>query len=121
MLPIVSRFEGFKSSGKLEDITDEKLLQNILYYYEQALPSLSLSQAGWNNLERILSEYFLSNKIEYKDGTNNNYDLLTKPLPENLTKQLIPWPQLYERCNKIIDLSSTIVKEIDKDYPEDKQ
>jgi hypothetical protein len=105
----------------LEDITNEPLLQNILYYYEQALPSLSLSQTGWNNLEGRLSQYFLSNSIKYKDGTNNSYELLTKPLAENLTKELIPWPEIYKRCNKVIDLGSIIVKEIDKDYPEDTQ
>jgi hypothetical protein len=63
LIPNVSRFEGFKSSGKLEDITDEPLLQNILYYYEQDLPSLSLSQTGWKNYLKIAWRILVKNRV----------------------------------------------------------
>ena len=114
--PGISRFEGFKSGGKLEEIADKQLLQNILNYYEQAIPQLNNSENGWIGLQKSLSDFFTDSKTEYDDGTNNYFQLITMPKAKNLSKKLVPWPQLYERYNQIIALSSTVVKEIDNNY-----
>jgi hypothetical protein len=119
--PNISRFEGFKSSGKLEEILDKQLLQNILFYYEQAIPQLRASEGGWIGLHEKLAGFFIDNKVENEDGTNNSYHLIMKPMSRNLTKMLIPWPQLYERYNKIVTLTGTILKEIETNYPESKR
>jgi len=43
-----SRFEGFKSSGKLTNIEDEELLNDILTLYEQDYRAVRRSEvAGW--------------------------------------------------------------------------
>lgn len=112
--PNLSRFEGFKSSGKLEEITDKKLLQDILTFYEQTAPSLNLSQESWVGLQHQLSNLAIVNQITYKNGTNNNYQFISQPQAHNLCKRLIPWSQLYERYDAIINLGQTIVQEIDK-------
>lgn len=116
--PSISRFEGFKSTGKLEEIKDKELLQNVLYYYEQALTQLSSSESGWVGLQQKLAGFFLDNRVENDDGTNNYYELITQPKAKNLCKAMIPWPQLYDRCHVLIKLGDKIVKEINKDYPE---
>lgn len=116
--PSISRFEGFKSTGKLEEIKDKELLQNILYYYEQALTQLSTSESGWVGLQQKLAGFFTDNKVENDDGTNNYYELIIQPKAKNLCKAMIPWAQLYERSRALIKLGDKIVKEINKDYPE---
>jgi hypothetical protein len=116
LIPSTSRFEGFKSSGKLEEIEDKPLLQNILNFYEQAIPLLHASETGWLNFQHNLSDFFIENKIEYDDGNNNYYALITTPKAKNLCKMLIPWPEIYERHDKLITLGNTIIKEINEDY-----
>ena len=116
--PSISRFEGFKSTGKLEEIEDKELLQNILYYYEQALTQLNSSESGWVGLQQKLAGFFTDNRVENDDGTNNYYELIIQPKAKNLCRAMIPWPQIYDRCHAIIKLGDTIVKEINKDYPE---
>ena len=92
----ISRFDGFKSSGKLQQIKDKKLLQDILYYNEQAIPLLKISENGWLNFQNKLTDLFLDDRVGYADGTNNNFQILTQPKAHNLCGYLIPGPQLLE-------------------------
>jgi hypothetical protein len=116
--PSISRFEGFKSSGKLEEIEDKALLQNILFYYEQALSQLASSESAWISAQQKLAVIFLDNQVENDNGTNNYFELITQPRSKNLCRALIPWPQIYDRYQNIIGVGNLIVKEINKDYPE---
>lgn len=113
--PNISRFEGFKSAGKLEEIGDKKLLQDILTFYEQTTPSLQLSEGGWVNMQRQLNSVLILSQVSYKNGTNNNYQVMNMPQAHNLAARLIPWAQLYERYDNIINLGQTIVQQIDRD------
>jgi hypothetical protein len=114
--PSVSRFEGFKSSGKLQDIGDKKLLQDILYFYEQAMPQLQSSESAWISMQGKLWELFLEQQVVKPDGTNNNFEIISQPKVHNLCRMLVPWPQIYERYKQVMDIGDTIIKEIDKDY-----
>jgi hypothetical protein len=116
--PDISRFEGFKSSGGLQEINDHPLLQDILDFYEQAIPQLETSENGWLGLQQSLKRLFLDEQIDYGDGTNNAYQILIEPKAHNLCKALIPWPQLLERYDVIIQLANKITDEINHDYPD---
>lgn len=118
--PRISRFEGFKSSGKLEEIEDKALLQNILYFYEQSLPQLGSSESAWVGMQQKLAAFFMENRVENDNGTNNYYELIIQPKAKNLCKALVPWQQIYDRYKNITETADTIVKEINKDYPENK-
>ena len=48
--PNSGRYEGFKSSGKMETIEEDSLKQNILEYYQQTIPSL-------NSIEDIANSF----------------------------------------------------------------
>ena len=55
--PNLGRYEGFKSSGKLESIEDDSLKQNILRYFQQATPDLSITENFINSMQlKILDE-----------------------------------------------------------------
>ncbi len=46
------RYEGFKSSGKVGTIENDKLKNNILIYYQQTIPNL-ISEATFMNNEQL--------------------------------------------------------------------
>jgi hypothetical protein len=106
--PDISRFEGFKSSGKLQEIKDENLLQDILYFYEQAIPQLKSSEDARLNFEDKLTDLFIDEHVSYQ--------ILIQPNANNLCVRLIPWPQLLERYKAIITLGDKITNEIDREY-----
>src|SRR5215831_19335011 len=55
--PNLGRYEGFKSSGKLETIEDDSLKQNILGYFQQATPDLAITENFINSMQlKILDE-----------------------------------------------------------------
>jgi hypothetical protein len=113
----ISRFEGFKSSGKLQEIKNKDLLQDILYFYEEAIPVLNISENAWLNFHNKLTDLFVDEHVDYPDGSNNSYQVLIQQKAHNLCKGLIPWSQLLERYQAIITLGNKITKEIDLDYP----
>src|SRR4051812_35887231 len=46
--PNIGRYEGFKSSGKIETIDDDSLKQNILAYYQQTMPDAAFGETYTN-------------------------------------------------------------------------
>jgi hypothetical protein len=71
-----ARYEGFKSSGKIETIENDSIKNAILQYYQQTVPNLVTSisflntlqleqlKDGQNSLENIsLYDYYRSNKV----------------------------------------------------------
>jgi hypothetical protein len=49
--PNLGRYDGFKSSGKLETIEDDSLKQKILSYFQQAIPDLSITENFINAMQ----------------------------------------------------------------------
>ena len=49
--PNIGRYEGFKSSGKIGEIENDSLKENILRFYEQYIPDLSYSENFVNTLQ----------------------------------------------------------------------
>jgi len=115
--PRTSRYEGFKSSGKLEDIADKKLLHDILFLYQEALPQLNTSETGLRTIGSKLQDVFTKNAYENKDGSNNYLDVITSVEGRNLCKHLIPGDQLFYRYKQVGDTGISIIKQIDQMYP----
>ena len=58
LMPNSSRFEGFKSAGKLGLIADTELLNDILEYYQENIPSLLNETRGFSTYkERTIQQY----------------------------------------------------------------
>jgi hypothetical protein len=111
-----SRFNGFLSAGKIMNIESDSLTQNILNYYQVIIPDLRTSEDGWISQHGLLSRFILDN-IETFENEKTTLDVLTTTKAKYLTRQLIPWLQLIERYQAIIDRGNAIIAAIDNTYP----
>jgi hypothetical protein len=104
----IGNYEGFKSSGKIGYIEDEKLKQKILNYYQIFVPALNEVDKMYNDFlfksfdkmienadqpeEKLYSDPKFKKTIEFlvKLGKNNIrvYDQNTKPLSIELIKEI---------------------------------
>ncbi len=115
--PNTSRYEGFKSSGKLEDVEDKKLLHQILDYYQETLARIRTSELSYIENGSKLQDICIDQVIENDDGTNNYEKIILEPKYKNLCKALIPRAQLFERYNNVIAEGNDIIKQINNLYP----
>ncbi len=114
-IPINSRFEGFKSSGKLINIEDEELLNDILTLYQEYHRVIQLSEGGWRSRHEKLHNY-LDVALEQGDSIEQRYHVLATPNGKRLLRNTITVPQLYERYANAAKLSEKIIKRIDVLY-----
>lgn len=104
----IGNYEGFKSSGKIGYIEDEKLKQKILKYYQIFVPAINEVDKMYNDFlfkcfdkmienadkseEKLYSDPKFKKTIEFlvKLGKNNIrvYDENTKPLAIELIKEI---------------------------------
>jgi len=83
------RYEGFKSSGKINTIEDEKLRNMILSYYQKTIPQIALIESFY---EKLTSRY-VDLLIGGKEDEDINTTLLKKKTKiilssiDNLTKR----------------------------------
>ena len=70
------RYEGFKSSGKIGTIENDKLKNNILTYYQQTIPNL-ITEANFMNSEQM--KILNAGQNEMGDLSLNNF-LVTKKM-----------------------------------------
>lgn len=68
------RYEGFKSSGKINTIEDENLRNKILSYYQQTIPQISLIETSY---EKLTSRY-VDLLMDGKEDEDINMILLYK-------------------------------------------
>jgi hypothetical protein len=111
-----NRYEGFKSSGKIDNIEDDSLAFQILFYYQGALDQLKTSERSWLSIQKLLHEYLGENFISNK---STNEEFLTTIKTRKglfLLERMKPWSQFYERYNQIITTGEEIIKRINKTY-----
>lgn len=111
-----SRFTGFLSAGKIMTIEEDSLALNILYYYEEVIPALQSSEGGWLTTYGKLNTY-LTDNVKDINSDLAKWEVLTTPKGKYLTKCLIPWQQLFDRYENVIESGEAIIKQIDKAYP----
>jgi hypothetical protein len=117
LVPQVSRFEGFKSSGKLTNIEDEALLEKIVTFYQYDLPKVQMSFGGWDARHRKLMNYIDQN-ADGNDTRIQHYRLITSPKGKYLVGHMQAHPQLYERYARIVSNGKAIIADINRLYPE---
>lgn len=62
--PNIGRYEGFKSSGKIGNIKNDSLKQNILVFYQQTIPGLVYGENFVNGLQMKILDLQMD-KIEH--------------------------------------------------------
>src|SRR5450830_222277 len=111
------RYEGFKSAGKLTNIEDDKLLDQIISLYEYDLPKLSLSSGGWLANHRRLND-FLDQATAEDDGLAARYQALAGRKGRILLEKMGTHPQFYERAALVQANAKAIIAAIDRAYPD---
>lgn len=114
-IPTSSRFEGFKSSGKLINIEDEELLNDILTLYQENHRVIEVSEGGWRSRHEKLRNY-LDTALEQGDSIEQRYRALTTPNGKRLLRNAVAVQQLYDRYANAAKLSEKIIQRIDVLY-----
>ena len=114
--PQLSRYQGFKSSGKLTNIEDEALLEKILNLYESSYARIRISEGGWIKSQNNFRDY-LENGLDGDDSLAARYKLIVAPKGKRLLRQRAAAEQLYERYQQYAALGKEIILQIDQAYP----
>lgn len=113
--PVTSRFEGFKSSGKLINIEDQELLNDIMTLYQENHRAIAYSERGWSNNHDKLRNY-LDVALESGDSIEQRYRALNTVNGKRLLRNAATYKQVYERYAATAKLSEKIIQRIDVLY-----
>ncbi len=116
LVPNNSRYEGFKSAGKISTIESDSLQNNILNLYQEDIPSLLNSSDGYIERKMKFTNYINDNKIKETDSTDNFYKLVATEKCYSYAQQLKGVEEIIERYNICIRRMQKISLEIDKQY-----
>lgn len=114
-MPNTYRFNGFVSSGQFGNIENDSLSINILKFYHDSILGITISDSDWISNQEKLKDY-LDENLNDPENINDYWKLLTTPKGKRLTKNLIPWNQIYEQYNSLINFGQIIIKQIDEEY-----
>jgi hypothetical protein len=110
------RYQGFKSSGKLGNIEDDALQNDIVELYQAIIPSILASTDGYNQRKDALFTFLNKNLKRTGNGTNNLLDILSTDEAINICGTLTYTGEINARYKSAIDKSKKIIKEINADY-----
>ncbi len=117
LMPNNGRFEGFKSSGKLGFIENNKLQNLILDLYQEDIPSLISSTNGFTERKKELVHFIVLNRKRNADNSDNLNLLLSSDTGYNLSMNLQYFPEIFSRYSNCIQKSASIITLIDETYP----
>ena len=115
-VPNDGRFEGFKSSGKIGNIENAALQNNIMDLYQENIPALILSTDRYAVLKRQFQDYVYQNKKRLTDTTDNFPVLLTTDPAINISRNLVFIDEILSRYNTCIAKINRIIADIGEEY-----
>lgn len=96
----IGRYEGFKSSGKIGTIEDDKLKNKILSYYQQTIPNL-ISSVNFINAEQLKI-------LDTDTGSLALYDVYTTQ------KMQSKYSNLQFNTNSLIAVYNEAIKQVNE-------
>lgn len=117
-LPNASRYEGFKSSGKLTNIEDAQMLTDILSLYQDMRPQIGFSEGGWKRRHEVLRAYLEQQELDFGDDPGQLYKSVTAPKARRILQRVAASPQLYDRYAQYQKVARRVIAAIDKAYPD---
>jgi hypothetical protein len=114
--PNSGRFEGFKSSGKVGEIENTELQNDIMDLYQEDIPALLASTYSYTDIKKKFFDYVSGNRKRLTDSTNNLSTILTQDEAQNICIVLSSPQQVLERYDVCIDKMKKIMTEINKEY-----
>lgn len=118
--PLMSRYDGFKSSGKLTNIENNVLLERITNLYQSQLSILRSTEQNWMQ-QQISLQTYLENDFSGDDDFPHHYQLINSRKGKRLAARLLERENLIEAYRSYIDLGTSIIKEIDATYPNNEE
>ena len=110
------RFEGFKASGKIGDIEDKKLQNDIMDLYQERIPSLLVSTDGYLRWKNQLFDFYIKNMKRITDSTTNILTMFLTDEAQNLCGFLANPSEIITRYDVCINQMKAIVSEIENKY-----
>ena len=113
--PEVSRYEGFKSSGKLINIDNDDLVEKILSYYHTSWP-IPQEQYWLSRRNKMIS--YIESIEEKGEDRAEQYKLITSAKGKYLLKSMPTNNELYGVYSDFAGMGKEIIQQIDQMYPE---
>ena len=112
--PNESRFEGLKATGRLSIIENKKLLENILYFYQEDVPTLFLLNTSFTNYKVNHLFVLLDEKLKVaKDESGNWEEVLHQPEFQNALRRINYTNEIIRQYERTIKMAGEIIVAID--------
>jgi len=95
------RFEGFKASGKVGFIEDEKLQNNLMDLYQENIPQLLSSSDTYIQRKNEWFDFLIKNSGNVTDSTTNLQTILLTDEAQNLCGFLANTSEIINRYNVV--------------------
>jgi hypothetical protein len=111
------RYEGFKSSGKIQTIENDSLRNDILKFYQQDIPLIDFTESIFNQNQNRLEDMLINSA----DEMGNKPTDVIRVLTSNKGKLILQFSLGYSNAvsdhyNEAIKQAKKIEKEIDEEY-----
>jgi Family of unknown function (DUF6090) len=116
LVPNNSRFEGFKSSGKIGNIENKILQNDIMDLYQENIPSLLSTTDYVSNSKQDLIVYIRQNRVRTGDSTNNVMQVFKSEVFYNAANNLKDMSGIFDRYDTCIFKMKRIITAIDRQY-----
>lgn len=116
LVSYIGRFEGFKSSGKIGNIENKVLQNDVMDLYQENIPSLINTTNFISSFKRDLTTYMLKNRIRTSDSTTNILTLYNSEEFYNTSNILKNMDEVIAHYDSCIYKMKRIVTAIDKTY-----
>lgn len=111
------RYDGFKSSGRIQTIENDSLRNDILQFYEEDISSIDFAENVFNANQVRLEDYVLNNGEENPQTLKDVFKLLDTYKCKLILKFTLSYSDAVKRdYDKAIIHAEKIEKEIDKEY-----
>jgi hypothetical protein len=114
--PNNGRFEGFKSSGKMGEIENRELQNDIMDLYQEDIVSLLAATDSYISSKRNFFDYINKNRKRLTDSTYNTSTILAEDEAQNICATLSSPGQVLDRYDKCIAKMKKIIAEINVEY-----
>lgn len=114
--PNNGRFEGFKSSGRIGDIEDTQLQNDIMDLYQEDVTALLSSTEFYSRKKEKLIDFVALNMRHETDSTSNLNKLIATDEARNIFRNIFFTDEIIQRYDICIAKSKKIIESIDRNY-----
>ena|ERR1700744_83036 len=111
------RYDGFKSSGRIQTIGNDSLRNDILKFYEEDVPFVDFTEKVFNANQARLEDYFLNNATPDIQTVKGAFHLMSTYKCKLILKFTLGYADGAQRgYNGALEQAEKIEKEIAKEY-----